>query len=345
MKKRLSIHDIARHLNVSAATVSFVLNGRAEENRIRKEVADAILQYVKQVGYRPNRVAQSLRTGKTQIIGMLVEGISNPFFAAIARIVEQEAYQLGYKLFYSSTDNDAEKARALLTAFRESQVDGYIIAPTPGMEADIRILLEDRQPLVLFDRAVPGLEAPTVVVDNYMGAREATTHLLANGFSNIGFVTLDSLQSQMVDRQRGYLDAIAGKQEPAVLHIPYSLQHHVNVDIIRLFIQNTPKLDAIFFATNYFTLAGLEAMRSPGMPASAGTLGVVSFDDNSHFNLFSPSITAVAQPVEELSHAVVELLRRQLDGSMQERNEVIVLPPELIIRESSKARSQVVKQV
>ena len=146
MKKKLSIHDIAKHLNVSAATVSLVLNGKAEENKIRPEVVEKIKAYVKEVGYRPNLVAKSLRTGKSRIIGMLVEGISDYFFASIARIVEAEAYKAGYKLFYSSTDGEPEKAKALIKAFRERQVDGYIIAPTPGIEEEIQELPGKRWP-------------------------------------------------------------------------------------------------------------------------------------------------------------------------------------------------------
>src|SRR5215210_9582258 len=129
MKKKISIHDIARHCNVSSTTVSFVLNNKAGENKIRKEVVDKILDYVKEVNYTPNHVAKSLRTGKTRIIGMLVEGISDPFFAAIAKGIEQRAYKLGYKIFFASTDNDTSKAKDLIKVFRERQVDAYIIAP------------------------------------------------------------------------------------------------------------------------------------------------------------------------------------------------------------------------
>src|ERR1051325_8473901 len=178
MKKSISIHDIAKHLNVSAATISFVLNGKADQYKIRPEVVERVKKYVKEVGYRPNLVAKSLRTGKTKLIGMLVEGISDPFFSSIARIVEAEAYKAGYKLFYSSTDNDPEKARALIKAFQERQVDGYIIAPTPGIEDEIQELLDDHSPVILFDRYLPSLKTTNVIIDNYKGAYEAVQHLV-----------------------------------------------------------------------------------------------------------------------------------------------------------------------
>src|SRR5262249_22152936 len=161
-----SIHDIAKQLNVSAATISFVLNGKATEKRISEEMEQRILKHVKQSGYRPNRVAKSLRTGKSKIIGMLVEGIADPFFSAIARNVEEQAYKLDYKIFYASTENEPRIARDIIGAFRDTQVDGYIIVPPPGIEEDIQDLINDNLPVVLFDRYFPGLSTCNIVVDN-----------------------------------------------------------------------------------------------------------------------------------------------------------------------------------
>src|SRR5690349_20773319 len=137
-KKKISIHDLARELKVSSATVSFVLNGKASEKRISRALENKILKYAGKMGYRPDRIAKSLRTGKSRIICMLVEGISGPFFSSIARIIEEKAHQHDYKIFYSSTNNDTAITRELIKVYRDSQVDGYIIAPPPGIEEDIQ---------------------------------------------------------------------------------------------------------------------------------------------------------------------------------------------------------------
>jgi LacI family transcriptional regulator len=335
MKKSLSIHDLAKHLKVSAATVSLVLNGKAEENKIRPEVVNRIKDYVKEVGYRPNLIAKSLRTGKTKIIGMLVEGISDPFFSSIARIVEAEAYKNGYKLFYSSTDNEPEKAKALIQAFRERQVDAYVIAPTPGIEEQIQYLIEDKVPVILFDRFLPTVKTTNIVINNYQGALDAVTHLLDNGFENIGFVTLESEQVQMKDRLKGYLDGIKGKQKkPFVLKVPYSLTPHQNLDLIATFIRENKALDALFFATNYLTIAGLQALKDLKM-AIPDNVGVISFDDNSHYSLFSPTISAISQPVEKISSEIMKQLMLRLSDTGSMKNKTIVLDTELHIRESS----------
>lgn len=341
MKRKLSIHDLARQLGISAATISYVLNGRAEEKRISEARVKEILAFVKEAGYRPNRVAKSLRTGKSKIIGMLVEDISDPFFSGIARIVEAQAHQHDYKIFHASTENDVRITRDLLRVFRDTQVDGYIIAPPPGMAHDIAALLEDRLPVVLFDRYFPGLGTRNIIVDNLGGAHQATRHLIGNGYASIGFVTLDSEQTQMRDRLMGYCQAMeqAGLTE-AVLKIPYNREKEqfVTANVGR-FIDAHPGMQAILFATNYLAIGGLEAMlqRRLKMPDD---MAVVGFDDNTHFALFSPSISAVAQPVEDISRAVTTALMTVLLGETASLAAgTTTLPTQLIVRQSSASRN------
>jgi LacI family transcriptional regulator len=341
MKKKISIHDIARELNVSAATVSYVLNGKATEKRISAPMEKKILAYVEESGYRPNRVAKSLRTGKSKIIGMLVEDISDPFFSSISRIIEAYAHKHDYKIFHASTENDVTITRDLIRIFRDTQVDGYIIAPPPGIEKDIAALIDDNLPVVLFDRFFPELDTHNVVVDNLQGAADAIHHLISNGYSNIGFVTLDSQQTQMNDRLEGYSNAMlqAGLL-PIVLKIPYDMERESLVkDKTGQFLDANPQLDAILFATNYLAIGGLEAIHHRKLKIP-NDIAVVGFDDNTHFSLFSPSVSAVAQPVEAMSKTVIEELMKVLSGKEKTLSrETIVLPTKLIIRQSSVAQT------
>src|ERR1700712_5634997 len=134
MKKKLSINDIAAQLKISKTTVSFILNGRAKEKRISDELVQIVLKQVEKVGYKPSSLAKSLRTGKSKTIGLMVEDISNPFFAGIARLIEDRAYKNGYKILYCSVDSNVEKTRELISTFRDRHVDGYIIAAPEGIE-------------------------------------------------------------------------------------------------------------------------------------------------------------------------------------------------------------------
>jgi LacI family transcriptional regulator len=334
MKRKPSIHDIARELDVSATAISFVLNGKAKEKRVSEELEKKILDYIHKVGFSPNLIAKSLRTGKSNIIGMLVEDISDPFFSSITRWVETRAFEHGYKVFFSSTENETEKAKSLIRIFRERQVDGYIIAPTPGIEAEIRSLMDDHIPVVLFDRHFPQLPTINVLIDNYQGAYDAVDHLRVNGYKNIGLVTLDSKQTQMTDRLKGYTEAIkANKGKGCVLKIPFA--HREAVKRISDFLTVNKGLDAVVFLTNYLAISGLEAIAALGLSVPED-LAIVGFDDNTHFSLFSPSITAVAQPVEEIAGQVIlQLIDRLRKPEAKTGKKTIVLPTQLIVRNSS----------
>jgi len=347
LKRKQSIHDLAKELNLSATTISFVLNGKAAEKRISNGVKEKVLAHVKKTGYQTNMVAKSLRTGKTKIIGMLVEDISDPFFSSIARVVEEKAYKLGYKIFNSSTENDTARAKDLIKVFRERQVDGYIIAPSPGIENEIQQLIDDNFPVVLFDRYFPGLSTHNIIVDNDGGSYQAVQHFVQNGYRKIGFVTLDSEQVQMQDRLNGYLRGVSENNlKQCIQKLPYNTAHDKHdkiVEQVKIFLKKNEELDSILFATNYLAIAGLEALKNMNL-IIPGDIAVIGFDDNTHFSLFSPSVTAVAQPVEEMSEKVMEQLMLCIrDENRKTKNTTIRLPTKLVIRESSLGRNGVEK--
>lgn len=181
MAKKLSINDIANELGIAKSTVSFVLNGKAKEKRISDELADKVLKFVAESGYQRSHLAQSLSTGKTKMICLLVEKISDYFFWHIAYYLEEVTYQNGYKIIYCSTENDQEKTWQLLALLRLRQVDSYIITPPEGIEADISALIEAKIPVVLFDRYLTSVPTNYVGLDNFNGTFIATKHRAETG--------------------------------------------------------------------------------------------------------------------------------------------------------------------
>lgn len=338
MKKKVSIGDIAKHLNISKTTVSFVLNGKAREKHISEALEEKVLKYIKEIGYKPNAFARGLRTGKTKIIGMLVEDISDPFFASIARMIEEDANKKGYRIIYSSTENNTERTKELIGIYRSRQVDGYIIAPAPGIEEDIKSLLNDHLPVILFDRFFPDLETDNVVVDNQEATYKAVSHLFESGYKNVAIITLSSEQNQMLERLTGYERAIKERKDLTYIKkVTYHNEHSKIVTEIEEFLTNNKRIDAVFFATNYLADAGLEAIRNLGR-SIPDELGVIVFDDYSLFRLFTPSITAIAQPIKQISETVIQLLLSRLsDTSDIIKRETITVPTSLIIRNSSSA--------
>jgi LacI family transcriptional regulator len=307
---------------------------------VSEPVRKKILDYIESIGYKPSSVAQTLRTGKSKIIGMLVEDISDPFFSSIARIIEHNLYKLGYKIFHSSTDNNTARAKEALQMFRERQVDGYIIAPSPGIESDIRHILNDEgKPVILFDRFFSDVETDNVIVDNEGGTYHAVLHLVENGFTNVAFVTLQSEQNQMLGRLHGYTKAIRENNlENYVLRVPYKTGPEDLTKLIRSFIESNKKINAVLFATNYLVVSGLKAINELKLKIP-GDIGVAGFDDNTHFALFSPSITAVAQPIEEIAGELVKQLLDALSDKKESRKrKTVTLPVKLVVRNSSAAK-------
>lgn len=341
MKRKISIKDLARITGTSATTVSFVMNGKAEEMRISKSVADKILKASKQHGYSPNQLAVSLRTGHSNIIMLLVESVSGNFFATLAKVVEEEAALFGYKVLYCSTDNNLEKTRDTMKLLRQLHIEGYIITPVPGMLEDIQLLQAQGKSVVMVDSYLPQVEAPHVLVNNYEGVMQGMAHLVKAGYKKIGFVTADLSLIQMTEREKAYKKSLQAHKIPfdkkAILKVPYATGREELVKLIAGFLEKQPDIEALFFATNYLGIAGLEAIskRKKRIPKD---IGVVCFDDHEAFHTYPGGITVIEQPIEEIARTSIQLLMQQLGKkpatASAESN--IELPSRLVVRGSTK---------
>ena len=289
MSSKKSIHTIAKELGVSATTISFIINGKAKQKGISEQMTKRVKAYLQKIGYKPNINAQSLRTGKTNIIGMLVEDISDPFFSAVARGVEIELEQSGYRLFLMSSRNKSDNAVSLLEMLYERRVDGFIIVPVPGIEKELEKLLDFQKPLVLFDRYFHYIPTCNVMTDNKGGVFMGVMELLNNSFNKIAFITLESDQIQMRERYEGYLAALryANKDYEIVLNLPYTMHIETIAAAIGKFLLDNKGIDGLLFATNYLAVAGMHAIKELGLTIGQD-IGIVGFDDNAHFAFFSP---------------------------------------------------------
>lgn len=339
-KKPVSIRNIADELKISVTTVSFVLNGKAKEKHISKELTKKVLDYAKLINYRPNQIAQSLRTGKSKILVFMVEDISNNFFSKLARIFEDIAYDKGYKVIFCSNENDDEKSKELISLFNFRQVDGFVIVPSPGIKDTIDGLIKDNIPVVLLDRFFDGLDCNSVVVNNEKASFDATQHLIDNQFKNIGFITIAPDQTQMQGRLSGYLRAVnENGLTPITLEIPYNEVYvGKGKERIRKFFDAETGLDAVFFATNYLTQTGLEIFKETKV-SLINDLGIVSFDDNDMYKIYSPTITSVSQPLNDISTKLMEIMLPLLKKKdVTETVHKVMISAELIIRESSLSK-------
>lgn len=334
-EKALSIKDIAKKANVSITTVSFILNGKAVEKNISTAVIEKVEKIIKEDGFKPNQVARSLRTGSSKIIGLIVEDISNPFFSAIARLIEDKAYKKDYKIIYSSTENQPGKTKELINLFKSRQVDAYIISPAQGTEQDIQGLLDEHKPVVLFDRYLPSLDVNYVGINHFQASYQATEHFLKLRKKNIALVTIDLDVEQITDRYQGYRQAIldhGGHQDDSlVLKVHFGQKKEETIaQLIKLFHEHT-EIDAVLFATNYLAISGLTALKEMGKAVDAD-FSVIAYDDGDVFKLHTPQISAVGQPLEEIAERIISLILMQLSSKELKPTEKVILSGELIVR-------------
>ena len=336
--KRVSIKDIATKAGVVPSTVSLVLNGKARQMRISADLEERIKKIADEEGYMPNQTAVSLRTGRSKLLGLIVEDISNVFFASLAKIIEDKANERGFKILYCSTDNDDEKGCDLIKVLHNRGVDGFLITPSPGMQKEVNRLIAQRKPVVLMDRYFPGLESAYVLADNYSGVAGGMKHLLDKGYRKIGYVTNDLGQIQMIQREKAFADTMGLYQEASghkILRLPYHIPTADAVKMISAFLGDNRELDAVFFATNYLGIFGLESIGQLGL-AVPSDLAIVCFDDHDIFRLMVPGITCVRQPIEEIATAAVDLLIRQLEGDVAVGEDMHLFKmPSLVIRNST----------
>ncbi len=336
--KNVTLKDIAKMAGVNPSTVSLVLNGKAKQMRISDSLTERVKLLAKQAGYTPNHVAVSLRKGSTKILGLIVEDISNNFFATLAKVIEDGVQEHGYRAVYCSTENDNKKGKELVDMLLQRQVDGYLVTPTSGMEKNVKLLMAQNKPLVLIDRYFPKLQVPYVIIDNYEGVCNGIEHLIKRGYNNIAFVTVDLDLTQMKDRERAYHDTIKKHRRPnkkLLLKLHYADVNGKTSNEISSFIRSNPEMDAIFFSTNYLGIAGLNSIKEIGLKIP-DQLAVMCFDDHDVFKLYTPSITCIKQPIEKIATTSIKFLMQQLQHPEEDTGELNAkLLTEFVLREST----------
>jgi len=334
MEKKVSMKDIAREVGVSTALVSFVLNGKEKEKRVGAEVAARILKVAADLHYKPNQIARSLRKGSTMTIGMIVADIANPFFCQMARVVEDEANKSGYTVIFGSSDESSVKSSALIDTLMNRQVDGFIIVPAEGAEEQIRNLLQQKIPVVLVDRYFPGISTSYVVLDNYRASYEAVSHLISKGYKRIAMLAYRSSLIHMKERVSGYVDRMKEQHLDAYITVKEIRYSHLQQDIGNamhdLAVKNK-KADAVLFATNALSIAGLYYMIKNGIKVP-DDLAVLSFDASESFDFFYAPVTYVEQPVEELAKESVKVLVDLMHGS--DKTTLVKLKHQLVKQKS-----------
>jgi LacI family transcriptional regulator len=299
--------DVARRAGVSVAVVSYVLNDgpRPVSPQTRRRVKDAI----DELGYRPNGIARALRMQRTHTIGLVLPDVSNPFFADLARQVEDVASDRGYSLLLGNTSNLRDREVKQIHALMARQVDGlllissYALGSMPGID-DARI------PVVLLDRVDPNASMPSVMVDNDAAAYDGVRHLLDHGHRRIACIAGPADLPASSARAAGWRRALAdaGVDAPSLIrHTDFSRLggYHTMQSLLDL----EPRMTAVFACSDLQGVGALRACAERGA-AVPGDVAVLSFDGTTEAEFTSPPLSVIRQPLDEIAARAFEALER-----------------------------------
>jgi len=306
--------DVAKLAGTSPAVVSYVLNGGPRG--VSPDTRARVLRAIEQLGYRPNGIARSLRMNRTMTLGLVVPDTSNPFFAELAREIEEAAFAENYTLLIGNAAEDDARQTTYVRTFLARQVDGLFLVPAHGPVSCLPELARSGKPWVALDRKVAGSGVPAILSDSRTGARVATEHLLAHGRQRIACIAGPKDVSPAADRVAGWRDALAEAgvrpSEMSVWHGPFG--RSAGYRAAREMLADG-RFDAVFVASDQQALGVIRALQELGVRCP-DEVAIASFDGIAASAYATPALTTMAQPFAELGRtAVARLLERIGDGT------------------------------
>jgi len=334
-KKRVSLKDVAKSVGVSPTLVSIVLNGKAKEFRISEKMAKKVIAAAKEMHYTPNVSARSLRSGKSNLIGVIVTDISNPFYSTISRIIEDRANELDYTVLFSSSDEDLESTKRLIRVLVNKGVEGLIVVPCDGSKEIIMELCHDEVPLVLVDRHFPDVNVGYSVLDNFKATELITAHLIENGYSRISVISYETEMNHIIERVAGYEETMRRA----------GLADHINVSRINLSNPHSEmyytlnrllkaKTDAVVCLTNMLSINGIYCLKEMKIRIPED-IAFVGFNRSDVFNLLENPITYIKQPLDRIAIEAVNILLDKMHINQNTFAQVFIAEPELVIQSST----------
>ncbi len=326
-----TIYDIARAMGVSQTTVANALKGKGNLSAATRE---RILQYAKEVGYRPNALARSLTQRKTFTIGFILPTIANPFYPEIAEEIERIAGQHNYQVLLCNTHCDAKLGRLHLDRLESRWVDGIIVMGISMDVADIQDHFTQGLPTVLCDwqenESPQGI--PQVSIDFYQAGALAAHHLLALGHRRLAIIVDEPLQTLRLEGFRATLQEAGLILSPEMIQRGDSTLESGYHAARRLFSQEVHPT-AIFATNDWMAIGAMRATHELGLHIPRD-LSVIGLDDIVVAAHYQPPLTTIAIPKQRLARVATELLLQQIEGTHEAAHPLLV-PPSLLIRQST----------
>lgn len=340
MNPPVTMRQIAERADVSIGTVSHVINDTA---KVREKLRQRVMDAIQSLGYQPSQLARGLRRNQTNIVVMIMPDITNPFFPAVVRGVEDVAYKHSLRLVLCNTDNDPGKETSYLNELRSYRPAGWLVIPAADSEmtAQLRSTAASGTPVVCIDRQPPGWKGDVVLVANEDGSHSATQHLLRMGHRQLAVITGPLHLTNAVDRLKGFKRALAEAKVP--IEPEYIQEAQFNrqsgYQAATRLLRMLPRPTAIFACNDLMAMGVLLAARELGLHCPED-VSIVGFDDLDFAEFTAPALTSVHQPGYQLGTTAARLLLDRIEGS-KEPAQKITLPSELKIRHSVASISPV----
>lgn len=338
--ERVTINDIARELKVTAATVSRALN---DHPAISEGTKTLVKGKAEQMNYRPNKIASSLRSGKSFIWGVLIPSAQINFFGSVMHGIENFASKNGYNtLLYQSNELMENEVRGLDT-FLRSGVDGIIVSIALETTSYDHFLEIRRKgiPMVFFDRTNDELDIPAVVIDDYKGAFDATEHLIKQGCKRIAHIAGPDHVDIFKARRRGYTEALQKHafEVDNQLIVTGNLSIESGRNCMRYLMQNSRPPDGVFAVEDFSALGALQVLKEKNISVP-GEVAIIGFANEEFGKYITPALSTVDQKTVKMGENAAELLMRlsQKKNFYKGPVEKIILEPEMIFRESTLKR-------
>lgn len=338
---QITIKDIARELGISPSTVSRALKDHPD---ISKETKKAVNELAEKLNYQPNIVALNLRKQKTNTIGVVIPELVHFFFSTVIAGIEDVAYNAGYNVILAQSNESVEREKIDLKALYNSRVDGMLMSISrETVEYDhIESVLAKGVPIVFYDRDYPNMKTSRVIVDDYIGAREAAIHLIEQGCKKIAHLQAASKMTIGKERLRGLTDVLKEHNLPfpdSYLQVCQNgtIEEGLKAMTTLLKLPNPP--DAIFANNDVLAMGAMQAIKKAGLKIPED-VAVVGFSNWLYSAMIDPPLSSVDQPGFLMGQEAAKLLIRQIelaekDDEVEIVPETKVLQTKLVIRESS----------
>lgn len=319
-----TIHDVAKKASVSVATVSRFLN---ESGYVGKKSREAIEKAIQELNFIPNNVARTLSTRQSNLIGLIIPDIKNPFFPELARAVEDTAYKNGYTVVLCNSDENSNKEKQYLQTLNQKYVAGVILTSTrEGYNQKIKV------PVVALDRQVSE-DIPSVMTNNVLGMQLATNHILECGATELLFLKGPKQLISSNERLKGFLNVVEGKNMIThILECPYEFD--VSEKNVFDYLQKNPSINGIIASSDVSAIGAMRACYKLNKKVPED-IQIIGFDGIQIGAFLTPSLTTIAQNIYKLGEAATQMLITQIEGKGLD-NPKVCINPELIVRATTR---------